>query len=141
MTSKPPFEKLAVDANALLAAITGGAAFRVFKARKSFELVTTRTNIREAKRHLREHARRYEIPPSLVRGVLKDLPIRIYEDHEILSHLAEAARLLRGRKSNDAPLLALALKLDAAVWSNDPHFAKLPIDVYPTAVLLKILGV
>ena len=111
------------------------------RGHQSFELITTRTDIREAKRELREDARRCEIPPSLVRGVLKDLPIRISEDPEWLSRLAEAARLLRGRKSNDALLLALTLKVDAAVWSNDPRFAKLPVDVYPTAVPLKILGV
>lgn len=36
--------------------------------------------------------------------------------------------------------MALALKLEIPVWSNDRDFEELPLIAYPTAKLLKILG-
>ena len=38
------------------------------------------------------------------------------------------------------PLAALALKLEIPIWSNDHDFEDVPLIVYPTARLLKILG-
>jgi len=35
--------------------------------------------------------------------------------------------------------LALALELGLPIWSNDRDFDGLPVDVYPTARLLKLL--
>ncbi len=42
--------------------------------------------------------------------------------------------------SKDVPLLALALKLQAPSWSNDRDFEDFPIELYPTARLLKVMG-
>lgn len=50
------------------------------------------------------------------------------------------AAYLAKRDSTDIPLAALALKLEIPVWSNDRDFEELPLIAYPTAKLLKILG-
>jgi predicted nucleic acid-binding protein len=44
------------------------------------------------------------------------------------------------RAPKDIPLAALALKLEIPIWSNDRDFEELPLITYPTARLLKILG-
>jgi len=54
--------------------------------------------------------------------------------------VAEAACFLHKRAPSDIPLGALALKLEIPIWSNDHDFEELPLIVYPTARLLKILG-
>jgi predicted nucleic acid-binding protein len=56
------------------------------------------------------------------------------------SHLEEASQYLAKRDPTDIPLTALALKLEIPVWSNDRDFEELPLIAYPTAKLLKILG-
>ncbi len=40
-----------------------------------------------------------------------------------------------------SPWPALALKLGVPIWSNDNDFKELPLDLYPTAKLLKVLGI
>jgi predicted nucleic acid-binding protein len=42
--------------------------------------------------------------------------------------------------SNVVLSATLALKLEIAIWSNDRDFEELPLIVYPTARLLKVLG-
>ncbi len=44
------------------------------------------------------------------------------------------------RDPKDVPLAALALKLGIPIWSNDRDFEHFPHGYYPTAKLLKILG-
>jgi predicted nucleic acid-binding protein len=56
------------------------------------------------------------------------------------SHLAEARRYLGERDPSDIPLAALAPKLGIPIWSNDRDFEELPLIAYPTARLLRILG-
>lgn len=56
------------------------------------------------------------------------------------SHLEEASEYLAKRDPTDIPLATLALKLEIPVWSNDRDFEELPLIAYPTAKLLKILG-
>lgn len=125
---------------ALMAAAVGGAAFRVFEAESPLHIVTTAFTLAEAKKKLPLLIERYQKEASTVYEMLESLPVTVYGSADYISHLAEASRLLRGRDREDVELLALALKLDIPVWSNDSHFAGLPVEAYPTAVLLKVLG-
>lgn len=58
-----------------------------------------------------------------------------------MSHVAEARRYLDKRDPDDVALAALALKLGVPIWSNDNDFEELPLEVFPTAKLSKILGI
>ena len=53
----------------------------------------------------------------------------------------EASKRLSGRDEDDVELLALALKLEIPIWSNDRDFRHAEIEVYTTARLLKKLGI
>jgi len=62
-----------------------------------------------------------------------------YFARDYASHLDEARRYLEWRDPDDVHLAALALKLAIPVWSNDRDLRELPLIVYTTAELLKIL--
>lgn len=86
-------------------------------------------------------AARYRIPLDVFQETIVGLAIRLYDESEYRSHLDEARRYLEQRDPDDVALAAPALKLNIPVWSNDNDFRELPLPVYPTAVLLRMLGV
>lgn len=139
MTLKP-FERIAADSNVVLSAAVARAAARVFQRAKGLEIVTTDANIEEIQTHLPALAQQYALDESDVVENLGVLPLTIYPAAFYESHIAEAARYLGRRAPKDVPLAALALKLGIPIWSNDRDFEELPLIAYPTARLLKILG-
>ena len=140
MTSKLSSGRIAADTNVVLSAATAGAAYRVFRSARGLQIVTTEFNYEEMEKRLPRLADYYALDLSDVADNLKALPLEIYPERKYRSHLAEAQRYLENRDPSDAPLAALALKLQIPVWSNDKDFEEIPLLVYPTAKLLKMLG-
>ncbi len=73
-------------------------------------------------------------------GHLAALPIEAYPESAYRRSLPAARRYLGLRDPDDIGLAALALHLGIPVWSNDKDFRVVPVDLYPTAKLLKVLG-
>lgn len=117
----------------------GRAAQRVFHE-SSLVVVTTEMVLDEVHEYLAALARKAELEPARVEKQLAELPIQAYLEPLYRSHLAEAARHIGKRDPEDVALLALALKLQIPVWSNDKDFRVAPIQTYPTAALIKALG-
>lgn len=117
----------------------GRAAQRVFHE-SSLVVVTTETVLDEVHEYLAILARKAGLEPARVEKQLAELPIQAYLEPLYRSHLAEAARHIGKRDPEDVALLALALKLQIPVWSNDKDFRVVPIQTYPTAALIKALG-
>lgn len=140
MTS-PPLRSVAADSNVLLAAIARRAARRVFDNAPDLVIVTTEETIAEVEEYLPVFASRYELDIDMMREALETLPIERYSESDYISHVAEARRYLAERDPDDVALAALALKLGVPIWSNDNDFKELPIEIYPTAKLLKVLGI
>lgn len=134
------FERIAADSNVILSAAVARAAARVFQRARGLEIVTTNANFEEIQTHLPTLAQQYALDEADVVENLRVLPLKIFPAAFYESHLAEAARYLGTRDPSDVPLAALALKLEIPVWSNDHDFEEVPLIVYPTARLLKILG-
>ncbi len=86
-------------------------------------------------------AETYRLDLVEVQETLTALPIKIYNERFYRSTLPQARRYLQTRDPDDVALAALALKLQIPVWSNDRDFEGLPVAVYPTAKLLKELGI
>jgi predicted nucleic acid-binding protein len=139
VTSKP-FERIAADSNVVLSAAVARAAARVFRDARGLQIVTTEANVEEIQRHLPALAQQYELEEDAVIENLRVLPLKIFPAVFYESHISEAARHLGRRAPKDVPLAALALKLQVPIWSNDRDFEELPLIVYPTARLLKVLG-
>lgn len=140
MTS-PPLRSVAADSNVLLAALARRAARRVFDNAPDLIIVTTEETIAEVEEYLPEFAARYGLDIDMMRETLGVLPIERYSESDYISHLAEARRYLAKRDPDDVALAALALKLGVPIWSNDNDFKELPLELYPTAKLLKALGI
>jgi predicted nucleic acid-binding protein len=138
VTSRPS-GKIAADANVLLSAAVNGAARRVFRS-DTLSVVTTDVTLAETKERLPILAAKYRLTPPAVSAQLAALPVEVVPEARYRSHLPEAHRYLGTRDPSDVPLAALALKLEIPIWSNDRDFEELPLIVYPTARLLKILG-
>ena len=65
----------------------------------------------------------------------------VVERPQYEEHLAEAARRIAKRDPDDVHVLALALELNMAVWSNDNDFDGPGVKWHTTAELLTMLGI
>jgi predicted nucleic acid-binding protein len=123
----------------LLSAVARRAASRILDV-EDFVIVTTEATIGEVHEHAAKFAVRYTLDLDLLHEAIELLPIERYSERQYRSHLAEARKYLGARDADDIHLGALALKLAIPVWSNDDDLRELPLRVYTTAELLKILG-
>lgn len=135
-----PLEKIAADANVILSAVIGKTALRLF-TESSIEIVTTQFNLEEVKEYIPHLASKYGLPEEILQLQLKLLPLKVFTRKFYQVFLREAKALIGEKDPEDIDLLALALKLNIPIWSNDKDFQGLKIKAYPTARILKILGI
>ncbi len=143
---------LITNANPILSALIFGRA-REILFHPLFECITTEFTTWEVKKYIPSFARkmqqRLERTGTIVSIAkierqlfleLDDLPIetihpRFYEDK-----LADAEKLIGHRDPKDIDLLALALKTDNPIWSDDKDFEGIaPITLLKTKQLLQLL--
>ncbi len=136
----PPPRSVVADSNVLLAAVARRAAWRVFENAPDLVIATTEVAIEEVHEHVGEFAERYDLDVDVLHTAIEVLPVERYSEIDYSSHVKEAQRLIEERDPDDVHVVALALMLGIPIWSNDSDFRDLPIEVYTTAKLLKILG-
>jgi predicted nucleic acid-binding protein len=134
-----PLRKLAADANVILSAVAGKAALRVF-LKEDTGFVTTQFTIDEVREYLHILAEKYRLSEEILESQLKLLPLKIYPREFYEDFIPRAIRRLSEKDEDDAELLALAMKLQVPVWSNDNDFKHADIETYTTAKLLRILN-
>jgi predicted nucleic acid-binding protein len=86
-------------------------------------------------------ARRKRLRLDTLLLTLAAVPVTIVERSDYGRRLPEARRRIGGRDPDDVDVLALALHLNVAVWSNDNDFEDAGVEWHTTAELLKALGV
>jgi len=138
MTSKSP-ERLVVGANPIMSALLGGAALRAFWNDAVKEWATTQFTVNEVLPYLPRLASKINVPKEMLRLELELLPLTIYKKEFYRDFVPEAKRRIAARDENDVDLLALALKLDYPIWTNDHDFEQTGPTLYKTATLLKSL--
>jgi predicted nucleic acid-binding protein len=67
------------------------------------------------------------------------LPLVVYGRRDYQDMLKEARKRIEARDPDDVDLLALALKRDASIWSNDKDFEVAKIRWFTTEKLLNWL--
>ena len=72
---------------------------------------------------------------------LATLPVTVVERSEYERQVPEAKRRIGRRDPDDVDVLALALHMNLAVWSNDNDFEDGGVEWHTTAELLKALGI
>lgn len=133
--------RLVVDANPILSALISerSAASRIFWHPEAPKFATTEFTVTEVRRYLPALASKLNLSGELLDLSLRLLPLRTYDRGHYHDYLAEARQRIGERDPKDVDLLALALFLNAPVWSNDRDFEVAGVPVYSTAALLAAL--
>jgi predicted nucleic acid-binding protein len=131
---------VAADSNVLLSAAFGHASRRVFEGARKLRVVTTEGNVAKVQAYLPFMTQAYGLDLVEVQEAFTALPIKVYNERQYRAFIPEATRCVQERDPDDIALAALALELRIPIWSNDRAFEGLPIQLYPTARLLKTLG-
>ncbi len=76
----------------------------------------------------------------MLRLELELLSLTTYKRESYRDFVPEAKRRIAERDKNDVDLLALALKLDYPIWTNDHDFEQTGPTLYTTAKLLEVLS-
>jgi predicted nucleic acid-binding protein len=133
--------QLVGDANVLLSAVIGGRARLILQHPEVEAVFTPAAAMDEVYEYLPSLARKKRLHLDTLLLTLAALPVTVVDRAEYRRQLAEARRRMRQRDPNDADVLALALHLKLAVWSNDNDFEVGGIEWHTTAELLKALNV
>jgi len=136
-TSKRP-ERLVVDANAILAALLGGNARRVFFETAIVEFAVPASVIDEVRAYLPRLAEKSDVSPTILEFALDQLPLRVYSRGMYAQAMSEARRRIERRDPDDVEVLALTLRLGVPLWSNDRDFEDTTVERFTTAELLRI---
>lgn len=139
MTSKT-LRSVVADANVLLSAALGHAAGRVFERARVFHVATPDVAMGEVRKYVPKLAAKYELDPAEVSESLELLEIEVVPASGYRARLKEAERLIAACDPDDVAVLALALRRQLPIWSNDHDFDEVSVPVYTTAELLKVLG-
>ena len=125
------------DANVLLSAVAGRAAARVLSS--TLESHTTEHTWDEVRECLPVFQERYHITIEEMDEAIQKAPIHIHPREDYADKLAEAIALVGERDPEDVDVAALALKLNAPLWSHDNIFKDFLLGRCTTAQLLKLL--
>jgi len=132
-------EKITVDANPILSGLIKGVASRVFWSPKIKEFATTEFTFNEVRKYIPILANKAGIKEEIIILDLSLLPIKIYQKDFYKDKINKAKELIEKRDPKDVDILALTLKLQIPLWTNDKDFNEIGINNIPTAQLLKII--
>jgi predicted nucleic acid-binding protein len=122
----------------LLSAAVGKGAAKAFY--KPIEVYTTQHTYNELMKYLPDFCEMYGIEEAEAKDQVEKLQLRVKNKSFYKSKLVEAFDLIGKRDPDDVDVLALTLKLDVPLWTNDKDFKGLPIKCYSTGQFLKKLG-
>ncbi len=91
---------------------------------------------REIARHIPRLASKRDLDPALLFAALQVMPIEWKAGSEYEDHREEAEQRIADRDPDDWPTVALALKLDLPVWTQDKDHTDARIEVFTTGGLL-----
>lgn len=135
--------KIVIDANIIFSALIKDSTTRyLITYSDDIQLITPHFIIQEISTHLHEFSKRFNVEKYYLEkrteeifelGEIKTIKAEVFSDF-----MNEAMKLISDSK--DTPYLALALKMNCPIWSNDKHFKKQSrVRVYSTQELLKEL--
>ncbi|GBE00870.1 putative nucleotide-binding protein, containing PIN domain [bacterium BMS3Abin08] len=133
-------ERLAVDANPILSAVIGGNARNIFAEADTTVFYTTLFNFKEVEKYIPVLSDKRGIPLDDLYLALSLLPLTVCDEDFYKKMIPKARKLIAKRDPKDIHILALSLKLECSLWSNDKDFENLGKEVYQTLDLLKLLN-
>jgi predicted nucleic acid-binding protein len=137
--SLPP--AVVADANVVLSALIGGRARLVIASQRGPKCVATQAVAEEIARHLPRLATKRGLDQALLFAALQVMPIEWKAATDYEDQRAQAEQRIAARDPDDWPTVALALKLDLPVWSQDKDLTDAGLQVFTTGDLLDALQV
>ncbi|MDO8427805.1 MAG: PIN domain-containing protein [Candidatus Diapherotrites archaeon] len=140
-----PELKLVVDANVIVSALLKNGQTRELLLSGKFEKLAVPDFIQEELfKYLDEFSKRLDCEKKELQDTLAELfesaKIEIFQS-EFYSDFSTKAKSLIS-DSKDTAYLALALKLNYSIWSQDPDFkAQNEIKIYTTLDLIKLISI
>lgn len=132
---------LVVDANCILQAVLGSRASEVFRCLESrVRFHTALPVFAEVLEYIPILSEKKSMGLNDLFVALQMLPLEIHELHFYQQEYEEARKRIGKRDPDDVPLLALAMKLQCPIWTNDKDFqiesVKSVVKVFDTASLI-----
>jgi predicted nucleic acid-binding protein len=128
-----------VDANPILSALLGGSARDVLFS-SSLAFFASQHTLFEVEKYLPYVAKRLGRAELDLFREFELLPIIAIQPREYDAHMQRATDLIAQRDPKDVHVLALALRLDLPIWTEDHDFEGLPgMTTQGTADLLKLV--
>ncbi|WP_456328099.1 PIN domain-containing protein [Archaeoglobus sp.] len=111
--------RLVVDSNVVFTIIIAGNKSKAFRIIKDYNLTLyfPEDGLLEFKKHkdkLKKYSKEFELKSFLAFSLIHVIPSEIYEDK-----IPEAYNIAKQFDEKDSPFIALALKLNIPIWTND----------------------
>jgi len=124
--------RIVVDTNIIISAFLGGKSrFLLFNPR--FEFITTEFTLKEFEKYIPFISEKSDVPEQEIKNGISLLPLKIVSHNYYKNYLKRAKNLIGKIDKNDIDILALYLKENTFLWSEDRDFEK----VEPKINLLK----
>ena len=107
----------------------------------SLELFSPEYTIEELRNNISKLSKYSGLNPEEIFFVLRKLArhVSFISEKEYKKFESQAKQLIHDK---DIPIFALALKLNCAIWSNEPRFKKQsPVEIFNTRDLRKLLNI
>lgn len=112
---------IVIDANIIISALLGGSA-RFILLKTDYQFITTEYTIREVEKYLYLVENKLKVSHEKIRLALATMSIKVFPDDFYHETYDKANLLIKEIDPKDADVLALALKLNVYLWSEDRHF-------------------
>ena len=116
--------KIVVDANIIISALIGGRA-RIILFDKKFEFLTTFHTIKEVEKYIPTISQYSNTSQKEIKDALALLPLKIYRRTYYKNFIKESEKLMKKIDPDDVDILALCLKENTYILTEDKHFDKL----------------
>ncbi len=112
---------IVVDANPIISALIGGISGELL-FEKTFRFATTAFTLGEVREFIPYISKKSGIKVEEIQRALSILPLKVYEREDYEGKIGDAERIIKHIDEKDVDILALSLKLNAPLWTNDRHF-------------------
>mgnify|MGYP001615840395 CR=1 FL=1 len=128
--------KIAVDATPIISALIGGVSRNILFDRR-FDFISTDYTMEEVKRHIPLISKKSGINEKEIVDALSLLPIKIYSKKSYKNKIENANKIIGEIDKKDVDILALSLKENCLIWSEDKDFRNLKeVDLIRTKELI-----
>ncbi len=115
---------ITTDATSIISALLGGVSRNIF-FESSYNFITTEFTIYEIKKYFNYISQKSGVNTKDLIEALDILPLEIYKSNFYSDKINEATNLIGKIDKKDINILALSLKKNKTIWSEDKHFEKI----------------